>query len=83
MPRGSLPWLFLAAVLCTLFAIFIESAFIHPTTSAMMGTDVWQANHNQYSYAGKQMVATFVRNLLTIFTLGIWVGVLIDARRTV
>ena len=81
MARGSLPWLILAAVLCTLLAIFVESAFIHPTTSALMGTETWQTNHNQYAYEGKQMVASFVRNLLAIFAIGIWTGVLIDARR--
>jgi len=83
MARGSLPWLLLAAILCTLFAIYIESAFIHPTTSALMGTEVWQTNHNQYSYEGKQMVAAFVRSVLAVLVIGIWVGVLIDARRPV
>lgn len=84
MPQsGSLPWLLLAAVICTLFAIFLESAFIAPTTGALMGTDVWQTNHNTYAYEGKQMVGDFVSHLVTIFVLGIWVGVLIDARRSV
>lgn len=81
MARGSLPWLLLAAVLCTLFAIFMEAAFLHPTASALMGTEVWQTNHNQYSYAGKRMVGQLVAHLLTVIALGIWVGVLIDARR--
>jgi len=80
---GSLPWLILAAVLCTLFALFIEGGFIAPTTEALFATDVWQTNHNSYAYEGKQMVADFVRSLVIIFTLGIWFGVLIDARRSV
>jgi putative copper export protein len=80
---GSLPWLVLAAVICTLLAIFLESAFLHPVTSALMGTEVWQTSHNSYAYAGKQMVADFVGNLLTVIALGIWIGVLIDARRAV
>lgn len=81
MPRGSLPWLVLAAVICTLFAIFLESAFLHPTASALMGTETWTTNHNTYSYAGKQMVGDFVKNLLSIIAIGIWFGVLISARR--
>ena len=78
---GSLPWLILAAVLCTLFAIFLESAFIAPTAEALMGTEVWQTNHNTYAYEGKQMVGDFVGHLVTVFAIGIWIGVLIDARR--
>jgi len=81
MARGSLPWLILAAVLCTLFALGVDGVLIKPPTSALMGTDVWQTNHSQYSYAGKQMVGKFVKNISFIFVTGIWVGVLIAARR--
>lgn len=80
---GSLPWLLLAAVLATLFAVFLESAFLHPTADAFMGTDVWQTNYNQYSYDGKRMVGQFVAHILTVIAVGIWVGVLIDARRSI
>jgi hypothetical protein len=78
---GSTPWLILAAVLCTLFAIFMESAFLAPTTDALMGTEVWATEYNQYSAEGKRMVGQFVAHLLTAIAFGIWVGVIIDARR--
>lgn len=81
MPRGSLPWLLLAAILCTLFAIFMEAAFLHPTTDALMGTEVWQTNHQQYAYEGKRMVGQFVAHILTVISLGIWTGVIIESRR--
>lgn len=80
--RGSLPWLFLAAVLSTLFAVWIELAFIHPLGEAWMGTTTWQTNELAYAYDGRQMIADFVNNLLTIWVIGIWLGVLIDARRS-
>jgi hypothetical protein len=81
--RGSLPWLLLAAIICTLFAVFLESAFIHPTTDALMGTETWQTNHNEYSWAGKRMIGQFAAHVLTVIALGIWINVLIEARRSV
>lgn len=81
--QGSLPWLLIAAVLSTLFAIWIEASFIHPFAEAWMGTTTWQTNNLEYAYRGRQMLADFVRSLLIIFVLGIWFGVLIDARRTI
>jgi hypothetical protein len=84
MPRrGSLPWLLLAAVLSTLFAIWIEASFIHPVEQAITGTTLWQTNQLDYAYQGRVMVANFVRFLLVVWVLGIWAGVLIDARRSV
>lgn len=83
MPSGSLPWLILTAVICTAFAIFLESAFLAPTAEALMGTEVWKTNHNTYAWEGKQRVADFVTNLVMVFAIGIWFGVLIDARRSV
>lgn len=80
---GSLPWLLLAAIVCTLFALYLESVFVVPTTDALMGTEVWQTNHNQYTSEGKRMVGQFVAHLFTLFAIGIWVGVLIDARRAI
>lgn len=82
MPRsGSLPWLFIAAVLSTLFAVYVEASFIHPWVSAMTGTSLWQTNQLSYAYEGRRMIADFARSLLIIFVLGIWFGVLIDARK--
>lgn len=80
---GSVPWLLLAAILCTLFALYLESVFVVPTTDALMGTDVWQTTHNEYTADGKRMVGQLVAHLFSVFALGIWIGVLIDARRAV
>jgi len=83
MPRGSLPWLFLAAILSTLFAVYLESALLHPFIDAILSTSAWQTSTNQYAAAGKRMIADFARSLLIVIVLGIWTGVLIDARRAV
>jgi hypothetical protein len=82
MARGSLPWLILAAVLSTLFAILLESAFLAPTVDALTGTDVWATEYNQHTYEGKRMVGELAAHALTVISLGIWTGVLIDARRS-
>jgi len=78
---GSLPWLLLAAVLCTLFAIFLEGAFLSPVADALLETEAWQTSHNTYAADGKAMLEGFVDNLLIVITIGIWVGVVIGARR--
>lgn len=80
---GSLPWLLLAAVICTALAIFLEGAFFAPIAEELMGTEVWQTNHNTYAWEGKQRVGALAGHLLTVFAMGIWIGVLIDARRSV
>jgi|GEM_PF-3307481 len=81
MARGSLPWLILAAVICTLFAIWLESAFFHPTVGALTGTTVWQTNYTAETYRGKQMIGALAAHTLSFISVGIWIGVLIDARR--
>lgn len=78
---GSLPYVILAAVICTLFAIYLDSAFMSPTTEAYFATSVWQTNHQSFAYQGKQMVAGLARDVLIVITFAIWVGVLIEARR--
>lgn len=82
MARGSLPWLILAAVLSTMFAFFLESALWAPLLHEILGTSAWQNSTNTYAADGKMMIADFAKNLLTVITLGIWIGVIIDARRS-
>lgn len=79
--RGSLPWLILAAVICTAFAIYLESALFAPVVDNLMATQTWQTNYSKHTYSSKRMVGNLAGHLLTILSLGIWVGVLIDARR--
>lgn len=77
---GSLPWIILVAVICTGLAILLESAFVAPTSEALMGTDLWTTNEQTYAYEGRQMIGDFVTYLLAVIVMGIWFGVLIEAR---
>lgn len=81
MARGSLPWLILAAVLATLFAIWFEASFIAPFADGIMGSSLWSKQHTSQTAEGKRMVGDAVRNGLVVVILGIWVGLMIDARR--
>lgn len=79
---GSLPYVILAAVICILFAIYIDSALFSPTAEAYFATDVWQTNHQGFAYQGKQMVAGLARDILIVIVFAISMGIIIEARRT-
>ena len=80
---GSLPWLLLAAVISTLFAIYLETTMVQPFVDGIVSTQSWQSNPNQHIADGKGMTLVWVRHLTLIFVVTIWIGVLIDARRSV
>jgi len=81
MPRGSLPWLLLAGVILTGFAVYLEATMLHPFSSAVMATDAWQNTSNPHAASGKGMIGAFVRNVLAILILGVWIGIFLLARR--
>lgn len=83
MPKGSLPWLLLAAILATLFFVYLEGALVSPFFDAILSSSTWQSDSLSYAASGKRMVADFVRNILMVIVVGIWVGVLISARGAV
>jgi len=81
MARGSLPWLLLAGVILTGFAVYIEATLVNPFATAWMGTSAWQNPTNSYAAQGMGMIGSYVRNILVIFILGIWIGIFLLARR--
>jgi len=80
---GSLPWLLLAAVLTTVFGIYLEITVVKPLTDGLVATDVWAQSSTEYTARGKSMVYDWISHLVLIMAAGIWFGVFVDARRSI